>query len=128
MSFLGHFIDQEGIWPDPGKIVAIRRVQMPSCISDIQRFLGMVNQMIKFAPNLAEVTKPLCDFSERRTNGAAWGRMQEKALNDVKDALSSAPILALFDLPLVLDDASSFGLGAVCRCVRTLASHSSCSS
>ena len=59
VSFLGHLIDREGIRPDSGKVAAIRGVQTPSCISDIRRFLGMVNQMINFAPNLAEVTKTL---------------------------------------------------------------------
>jgi len=84
VSFLGHLIDREGIRPDPGKVAAIRGVQTPSCISDIRRFLGMVNQMIKFAPNLAEVTKPLRDLL-RKKNQWNWGPIQEKAFNDVKD-------------------------------------------
>jgi len=59
VSFLGHLIDQEGIRPDPGKVAAIRGVQMSSCISDIRRFLGMVNQMIRVCTKLGGGDKSL---------------------------------------------------------------------
>ena len=97
------------------KIKAITKVKTPQTIKDLRRFLGMLNQMIKFVPNLADMTKPLCDLLSAK-NQWAWGQSQEEAFNRAKTILSSAPVLALFDHNLdtiVLSDASSFGLGAV---------------
>ena len=59
VKFLGHVIDQSGISPDPDKIAAICRLKQPENVSEVRRFLGMANQMSKFAPHLADRTKPL---------------------------------------------------------------------
>ena len=48
-------VDEAGIKPDPSKVAAIRNVLVPTNVGDIWRFLGAVNQMSKFAPNLADV-------------------------------------------------------------------------
>ena len=45
VKFLGQVIDSDGIRPDPDKIKAIHDVQEPQNVSDIRRFLGMVNQL-----------------------------------------------------------------------------------
>ena len=55
-------IDDKGVHPDPDKIKAIQQTPRPSNVGDIRHFLGMANQMTKFTPNLAEVTKPLRDL------------------------------------------------------------------
>ena len=59
VSFLGHIVDDCGVRPDPDKILAIQNIPPPTNVREVRRFLGTVNQMSKFAPNLAEVTKPL---------------------------------------------------------------------
>ena len=57
--FLGQLIDESGIRPDPGKVAAIKTMTMPSNVAELRRFLGMINHLSKFAPNLADKTKPL---------------------------------------------------------------------
>ena len=54
LIFLGHFIHQHGIQPDPRKTSAIRSVSSPSNINELRGFLGMVNQLGKFSPQLAQ--------------------------------------------------------------------------
>ena len=115
VNFLGHVIDARGVRPDPDKVIAIQEVQPLENVADVRRFLGMANQMSKFAPRLAEITKPLRDLLIK-DNHWTWGEPQQRAMDKVKEILVTSPVLALFDVNLetiLSADASSFGLGAV---------------
>ena len=59
LKFLGHLIDEKGIQADPDKTAAIQEMSPPSNVPELRRFMGMVNQMGKFTPNLADLTQPL---------------------------------------------------------------------
>ena len=59
ITFLGHKIDQSGISADPEKTKAIHNMRAPTTIPELRRFIGMVNQLGKFTPNLANLTQPL---------------------------------------------------------------------
>ena len=48
IKFAGHVLSQEGIKSDPEKTEAIREMDAPTCVGEVDRFLGMVNQMGKF--------------------------------------------------------------------------------
>ena len=49
LKFLGHVINEKGISADPDKTAAIQQMPPPKDISELQRFLGMVNQMGKLS-------------------------------------------------------------------------------
>ena len=53
MTLLGHGISTHGVKPDPRKTSAIRNIPVPTTKVELQRFLGMVNYLGKFIPNLA---------------------------------------------------------------------------
>ena len=98
---------QKAFTQDPDKIKATT----PQTTKGIRCFLGMVNQMIKFVPNLADITKLLRDLLSTK-NQWAWGQSQEEAFNKVKTIISPVPVLALFDPNLttnVSSDTSSLG-------------------
>ena len=87
----------------------------PQKISDLHHFLGMVNQLSKFSPLLAEKTKPLRDLLSTK-NQWLWVSSQQQVFRTIKDELSSSRVLALFDAERntrVSADASSYCLGAV---------------
>ena len=52
----------------------------------------MVNHVGKFTPNLADVSQPLRDLLKKDIDWT-WEQPQEKAFQDIKKLLSSAPVL-----------------------------------
>ena len=59
VKFLGNLISKDGIRADPEKTSAIRGMQVPKSVSDLRRFLGMINQLGKFSPLISELPQPL---------------------------------------------------------------------
>ena len=59
LIFLGHKITSNGISPDENKIKAIVDMPYPQNVKDLQRFLGTVNYLAKFIPNLSDKTGSL---------------------------------------------------------------------
>ena len=70
VKFLGQVIDSDGIRPDPDKIKAILDVQEPHNVSDIRRFVGMVNQLSKFSPRISDKMRPLCELLSKNNQCA----------------------------------------------------------
>ena len=59
IKFLGHIVGRDWVKGDPDKVAAITGMAEPTGVSQLRRFLGMINQMGKFLPNLAALTEPL---------------------------------------------------------------------
>ncbi|GBM38334.1 Transposon Ty3-I Gag-Pol polyprotein [Araneus ventricosus] len=59
IKFLGHIISADGICPDHTKTEAIKKMLQPTNITELKRFLGMVNFFKKIVPNLADIAEPL---------------------------------------------------------------------
>ena len=111
----GHILSSEGIAADTEKIEAIRNLASPRNVAEVRSFLGMVNHVSKFADCLASKTKPLRELLKKK-NTWVWGQSQDQASTEIKEALTTAPILALYDPNMetkVNANASSYGIGGV---------------
>ena len=88
---------------------------MPRNPRNIREFLGLVGYYRKFIAEFARRTKPLSDLLKQGRE-FHWGSDQQRSFDDMKDALSHAPILQFpdFEQPFVLTtDASDYAIGAV---------------
>lgn len=115
VHFLGHVVNAEGISVSPNKVKAILDMPEPSNVSELRTYMGMVNQLGKFLPNLAEITEPLRALLNKESEWF-WGPSQQQACQQINVNLTRAPVLALYDPSRetkVTSDASQHGLGGV---------------
>ena len=96
IKFLRQLVDSTGVKADPDKIQAKQSLKPPMNVRELRRFLGMVNQLSKFAPNLADETKPLRELLSAK-NHWKWDTPQEQAFERLKNILSSSEVLALYN-------------------------------
>lgn len=115
VTFVGHVISKAGLKADSSKVDAILQMPEPSNRKELERFMGMINYLGKFIPNLSAVTSPLRDLLKKE-NDWQWSHEHCSAVKDLKRLITQAPVLGFFnvDQPVVLSvDASLQGLGAV---------------
>ncbi|CAI5484033.1 unnamed protein product [Closterium sp. Yama58-4] len=115
LEFLGHVISRDGIKIDPAKIKTIQEWKAPTNVTELQSFLGFVNYVRRFIPNMAGITGPLTDLLHKDKN-FVWGEEAEVAFQELKNFLVSPPVLRIADpsKPFeVVTDASDFAIGAV---------------
>ena len=115
VAFLGHVISEKGIAVDPSKVKSIVDWPNLTCVNDIQSFLGLVNYYRRFIRNLAKIAAPLTELL-KKDNPFVWSSLQESAFRMLKQVMTQAPVLAIFDPSknvTVHTDASQFAIGAV---------------
>ena len=115
VSYMGNRITANGLKIDPEKTKAIRNMPIPTDKQGVQRLLGMVNFVQKFASRLAEITTPLRDLI-KKGNEFKWDEhVHGKALDEIRRTLAELPVLRFFDpnvIPVLQCGASMNGLGA----------------
>ena len=115
VPFLGHVVSADGVSTDPEKIEAVQKWTVPRDLTDVRSFLGLCSYYRKFVPKFSEIAKPLTKLTEK-DQPFTWGSEQENAWLDLKQRLTTAPVLAYPDpsAEFILDtDASGYGIGAV---------------
>ncbi|KAL1460265.1 hypothetical protein WDU94_012186 [Cyamophila willieti] len=114
ITFLGQVFQASGMLPDTSKIDAIQNMPVPTCVKDVQRFLGMINYLASYVPNLSEKSVNMRKLL-KKDNLWCWECQHEKEFNDLKYLICKAPVLQFFNAnrPIILNvDASQSAVGA----------------
>uniref|UniRef100_A0AAY4BGI3 ribonuclease H n=1 Tax=Denticeps clupeoides TaxID=299321 RepID=A0AAY4BGI3_9TELE len=54
VPYIGHLITADGLRVEPEKVRAVRDMPCPVDVKDVQRFLGMINNLSKFCDHLSD--------------------------------------------------------------------------
>ena len=97
VEFLGHLISSKGISPLPGKVQAIREFKKPGTVTELHRFLGMVNFYRRNIKNAASIQAPLTKYlMQSKKNDKTpilWSEEAEAAFHRIKEELVKATLL-----------------------------------
>ena len=115
IPFLGFVVSAEGIATAPDKIRALMNMPNPANAHEVRSILGFMSYYRRFVPKFSSIAAPLHDLTKKDVP-FAWTSECQEALEKLKRALSSSPILAYPDFSQDFRlhvDASYKGLGAV---------------
>ena len=116
-SFLGYTISPDGLGMEDDKVKAILDWPTPTCVKDVQSYLGLANYYRKLVPQFSKYASGLYRFTKKGIP-FKWDDEAERAFQGLKDLYrqqSGKAIIAIFnyDAPIIMEtDASDFALGA----------------
>ena len=115
VSFFGHQWSAKGLSPDPKKVAAVKRMDLPEDVETMQSFLGLVNYLKRFSPRLAELSEPLREVCRQDTEFQLT-KSVHAAFFKTKEEISKNVTLPYFNPrsdTMLQTDASKKELGAV---------------
>ncbi|XP_038116994.1 uncharacterized protein K02A2.6-like [Culex quinquefasciatus] len=113
VKFYGHVLTNKGLQPDETKISTIRNYPTPTDRKAVHRFIGMVNYLSRFIPNLSANLTSLRKLIVE-SQPWQWTKVEAEEFERVKSLVSDTDTLRYYDVnqPITVEcDASCFGLG-----------------
>ncbi|CAI7884185.1 unnamed protein product [Closterium sp. NIES-54] len=96
LEFLGHIISSKGVEICQKKIATIQAWHAPTNLTELRSFLGFVNYVHRFVPDMAKLTTPLTDLLRKGVE-YTWGEKEQAAFSALKQILCSPPVLHIAD-------------------------------
>ena len=115
VSFFGHQWSAKGLSPDPKKISAVKRMNLPKDVETMRSFFGLVNYLNRFSPHLAELSEPLREICRQDAEFELTNSVHV-AFSRTKEEISKNMTLPYFNpktSTTLQTNASKKGLGAV---------------
>ncbi|KAK3246618.1 hypothetical protein CYMTET_43851 [Cymbomonas tetramitiformis] len=119
--FLGHVLDRDGCRPQQDKVASVRDWPDLESVTHVRQFLGMCGFYRRYIQSFAHMAHPLTRLTKSGVEWT-WGDTEKQAFQRLKEALISAPTLALPDQKAAAEgskpfcvqtDASAVALGGV---------------
>ena len=115
VSFFGHQWSAKGLSPDPKKIAAVKRMNLPKDVETMRSFLALVNYLNRFSLYLAELSEILREIC-RQDMELKLTESVHVAFSRTKEEISKNVTLPYFNpksATTLQTDASKKGLGTV---------------
>ncbi|GJQ99146.1 putative nucleotidyltransferase, ribonuclease H [Tanacetum coccineum] len=112
---LGHKISRKGIEVDRAKINVIAKIPYPTNVKGVRSFLGHAGFYRRFIKDFSMISKPMTQLLMKDAK-FDFSDSCKKAFNDLKEKLTSAPIIIFpnWNIPFeLMCDASDLAVGAV---------------
>ena len=116
IDFLGFSVSSEGVAVNPSRVQGLRDMKPPGTVKELQAMLGLFGFYSRFihrySSRVEELRRPL----RKGAPAFQWTLEMDAAFKDVREAILTSSVLAMFDpaLPTVVtSDASDVGIGAV---------------
>jgi hypothetical protein len=91
-KLLGHIITKDGVKMDLERVQATQQVPLPQTKKALQSFLGQMNFVRRFIPNLAETLKPIQSLLKKDVK-FEWTEEGRRAFKSIKDAINKSSVL-----------------------------------
>jgi len=93
--FLGHRVGPDGkLGPDPEKVRAVQEWHVPTNVTEVRAFVALAAYYRKFQAHFSDIAAPLYELT-RKGEKFEWTERRQQAFEQLKQALVSAPVLAL---------------------------------
>ena len=115
VKFLGHVVSASGVSMDPKKVEAVMSQERPKSVFEIRSFLGLAGYYRRFIEDFSQLVAPMKRLTRKEVT-FEWNDQCEKAFQELKRRLTSAPILIVSEqeqMYTVYCNASKDGLGCV---------------
>ena len=93
-AFLGHVISAKGVFVDPQKIEANVNWKPPTNVIEIRSLLSLAGYYQKFVEGFSKLEAPLTKLT-RKEEMFVWLEACQQSLDELKQKLTSAPVLTL---------------------------------
>ena len=116
LNFLGFIVSVEGTHTDPRKVEKVKNFPSPKTSKQAISFLMLASYYRRFVKDFAKRSASIQLTLKKEAKQFFWGPAQEAAFNDLKKALTEAPVVIRPDFTrrfILATDASGAGLGAV---------------
>ncbi|GBG62467.1 hypothetical protein CBR_g30788 [Chara braunii] len=92
ISFLGHVVTDQGLQPEPQKVTVVKDAPVPTSVTQVRAFLGLVSYYRRFIKGFAAIAGPLTNLL-KKDQSLIWTPQRDRAFRELKAALISAPVL-----------------------------------
>ena len=92
VGLLGHVVSASGVSVDPGKVEAVMSWERPKSVFEICSFLGLAGYYRRFIEDFSRLAAPMTRLTRKEVK-FVWDDSRERAFQELKRRLTSAPIL-----------------------------------